>query len=161
MMNTALLLASSIFLLTSCLHGGNATVYAENGSCTEVSATERAATKEKETDRRPARRQEATDALLLQKIANAETPSQILVRKGYVTSYNKDTKCPNWVAWHLTAEHSDGDIPRPSNAFHEDDDVPEPRVQWYDYKGSGYTRGHMCPAGDNNGTKRPCGKPSS
>lgn len=29
-------------------------------------------------------------------------PSQILERLGYITSYNHDTKCPNWVAWHLT-----------------------------------------------------------
>lgn len=35
---------------------------------------------------------------------------QILYRKGYVVSYNKDTKLPNWVAWHLTADHVDGDV---------------------------------------------------
>ena len=28
-------------------------------------------------------------------------------------------------------------------------DVPKPRVNNYDYKGSGWSRGHMCPAGDN------------
>lgn len=28
------------------------------------------------------------------------TPSQILNRIGYTTSYNCNTKCPNWVAWH-------------------------------------------------------------
>ena len=30
---------------------------------------------------------------------------QILRRKGYVVSYNADLRIPNWVAWHLTAEH--------------------------------------------------------
>ena len=30
---------------------------------------------------------------------------QRLYRKGYVVSYNKDTKLPNWVAWRLTADH--------------------------------------------------------
>lgn len=34
--------------------------------------------------------------------------SQILERIGYITSYNHETKCPNWVAWYLTAEHTDG-----------------------------------------------------
>lgn len=34
---------------------------------------------------------------------------QILYRKGYVVSYNKDTKLPNWVAWKLTAEHVNGE----------------------------------------------------
>lgn len=90
-----------------------------------------------------------TDSLLLQRMADSHTPSQILVRKGYVASYNKDTKCPNWVAWRLTRSHADGNVKRPNNAFHADCDVPQPRVQWYDYKGSGYTRGHLCPAGDN------------
>ena len=36
---------------------------------------------------------------------------QILYRKGYTVSYNKDYKIPNWVAWHLTAEHATGSIP--------------------------------------------------
>lgn len=74
---------------------------------------------------------------------------QILYRKGYVTSYNKNTKIPNWVAWHLTASHTDGPIKRPGNAWHEDTDVLLPRATLEDYRGSGWTRGHMCPAGDN------------
>ena len=77
------------------------------------------------------------------------TPEQILVRKGYVVSYNKKTRLPNWVAWRLTAEHTDGPAKRPNNAWHEDTDVPSPRATSSDYKGSGWTRGHMCPAGDN------------
>lgn len=74
---------------------------------------------------------------------------QILYRKAYVVSYNKDYRIPNWVAWHLTREHAYGDIKRPGNAWHEDLDVPTPRASFADYKGSGWTRGHMCPAGDN------------
>ena len=35
-----------------------------------------------------------------------DTSEQILYRKGYTVSYNKDYKIPNWVAWHLTAEHA-------------------------------------------------------
>jgi len=73
---------------------------------------------------------------------------QLLVRKGYITSYNKDTRLPNWVAWHLTAEHTTGPIKR-MNAFHSDPDVPEPKAGLPDYKGSEWVRGHMCPAGDN------------
>lgn len=72
----------------------------------------------------------------------------ILNRSAYTVSYNKDTKCPNWVAWHLTAEHADGDCPR-DNSFYEDEDVPVPRATNDDYRGSGWSRGHMCPAGDN------------
>ena len=73
---------------------------------------------------------------------------QILVRKAYTVSYNKETKCPNWVAWELTSSHADGDLPRDSK-YYEDDEVPLPRATNEDYRGSGWTRGHMCPAGDN------------
>ena len=77
-----------------------------------------------------------------------DTPEQILYRKAYIVSYNKDYKIPNWVAWHLTGEHTYGEVKR-SNAWHEDYDVPTPRASSSDYKGSGWTHGHMCPAGDN------------
>jgi endonuclease G len=77
-----------------------------------------------------------------------KTPEIVLQRKSYVVSYNKQTRCPNWVAWQLTADHTDGELKRMNN-FHEDEDCPRPRATLQDYKGSGWSRGHMCPAGDN------------
>ena len=74
---------------------------------------------------------------------------QILYRKGYIASYNKYTKAPNWVAWHLTKDHLSGTLKRPGNAWHEDSQVPYPKATHNDYKKSGWSRGHMCPAGDN------------
>lgn len=73
---------------------------------------------------------------------------QLIEKSSYIVSYNRDTKCPNWVAWQLTAEHTDGPLKRMNN-FHEEEDVPEPRATLQDYRGSGWSRGHMCPAGDN------------
>ena len=72
----------------------------------------------------------------------------IIKKKAYIVSYNPDTKVPNWVAWHLTVEHTDGPFRRLGN-FHEEMDVPVPRATLEDYRGSGWSRGHMCPAGDN------------
>ncbi len=72
----------------------------------------------------------------------------ILHKSTYIVSYNKDTKLPNWVAWNLTADHTDGPYRRLGN-FYEDDEAPQPRATNEDYKGSGWSRGHMCPAGDN------------
>ena len=77
--------------------------------------------------------------------------SQVLVRLAYTTSYNKYMRCPNWVAWKLTADHTEGPYVRKGYRFHEDMDVPYPRAYYEDYKGSPYgmQRGHMCPAADN------------
>ena len=77
------------------------------------------------------------------------TSEQILYRKGYTTSYNKDNKIPNWVGWHLTANHVTGPYRRPGGAWHEDTQIPTPRATIYDYRDCDWTRGHMCPAGDN------------
>ena len=95
------------------------------------------------------------DSLLLALLpANIDDrPEQILVRTSYIVSYNKEWRIPNWVAWHLTADHVDGDAPR-RNSFREDPDVPEPRANPSDYKGSGWSRGHMCPSGDNKWNPR-------
>jgi len=72
----------------------------------------------------------------------------IISKKAYTASYNQDTKCPNWVAWHLTANRLVG-VNKRSDNYYEDDELPEPRATLYDYRGSGWSRGHMCPAGDN------------
>ena len=74
--------------------------------------------------------------------------STILNRSSYTVSYNPTTRLPNWVMWQLTAEHTDGPLKRLNN-FHEDEDCPLPRATLQDYRGSGWSRGHMCPAGDN------------
>jgi len=76
-------------------------------------------------------------------------PEQILYRTAYVVSYNKETLIPNWVAWRLTAERATGQLKRRGNPFHEDTDVPSPRANNNDYRGSGWSRGHMYPAGDS------------
>ena len=75
-------------------------------------------------------------------------PEQILKRSAYIVSYNKNLKCPNWVYWYLSSNHTDGPYAR-SNDYREDNDVPAPRATNDDYKGSSWSRGHMCPAGDN------------
>ena len=88
------------------------------------------------------------DESIMMPAALKDRPETILRRKSYVVSYNKETLQPNWVAWHLTAAHADGPTER-SSAFREDKEVPEPRATLEDYKKSGWSRGHMCPAGDN------------
>lgn len=85
--------------------------------------------------------------ILIPSIINSET-SQLLRRKSYFALYNKETRCPIWVAWRLCASQIEGKIPR-DNTYYEDEEVPKPRASNNDYKGSGWSHGHMCPAADN------------
>lgn len=77
------------------------------------------------------------------------TPEQVLHKTNYTVSFNKKTNIPNWVAWSIT---SDELIERESrsNNFQPDPELPShSAVTTEDYTGSGYDRGHMCPAADN------------
>ncbi len=78
-------------------------------------------------------------------------PEQILRRVGYTTSYNNQTKNANWVAWHLTAEHTEGAWKRNGIPYMVDDEVKGARQEledWYDLDME-LDHGHLCPAGDN------------
>lgn len=67
---------------------------------------------------------------------------------GYCLSYDTINHTPFWVAWELTREESKGRLDR-ADQFLEDPSVPARHaVRPGAYSGSGYSRGHMCPAGD-------------
>ena len=72
---------------------------------------------------------------------------QRLDRKGYALCYDSDKGTPQWVAWELTREETRGKLER-TDWFEADEDVKGKRVEYNDYSGSGYDRGHMAPAGD-------------
>lgn len=88
---------------------------------------------------------------------NLEIPSKlkdrsekILRRSNYTVSYNRNWNLPNWVAWELNKNETKGKNNR-NDEFTSDPDLPKAnQVEPWDYSGSGYDRGHMCPAGDNH-----------
>lgn len=68
---------------------------------------------------------------------------------GYSVSYNPQLYIPNWVAWELNEEKLVERESR-SNKFLPNPKLPSSKAVTTDeYKGSGWDRGHMCPAADN------------
>ena len=76
-------------------------------------------------------------------------PNDEVIHHSYYTlSYNEDHEQANWVAYKLTSEMiQNGSYNRTDN-FRPDYKVKNQSSQLSDYKGSGYDRGHLCPAGD-------------
>lgn len=72
----------------------------------------------------------------------------LLNHTAYTINYNPKTLVPNWVAYELTAEETDGPWTRKGLNFIPDPDYDGIQADHSDYKGSGYSRGHLAPAGD-------------
>lgn len=102
-------------------------------------------------DKRPSRPEAApADLTAMLPAPRRDLPEQRLTRKAYIASFNNRTLMPNWVAWKLTRQHTNGSQKRGQVKFEEDREVaPQHRVSTFDYNRSGFDRGHLCPAGDN------------
>lgn len=79
----------------------------------------------------------------------------------YDSYYSLDHHCPLVVIWFSEASHfleakkvktshNFGSRKVKSHHFRADAQLPPPRVKSTDYRGTGYVRGHLCPAGDYN-----------
>lgn len=75
---------------------------------------------------------------------------QVIEHTGYVVSYNTSLNIANYVAWTLTKDRLAPVVSRKVARFERDPQLPKANaVEYYDYKESGYDRGHLCPAADN------------
>ena len=72
----------------------------------------------------------------------------IIEYNGYIVKYDEEAHIPAWVAYELTAEEANGTIGRSGKNFRPDDRVKVVQADNYDYRGTGWSRGHMAPAGD-------------
>lgn len=73
---------------------------------------------------------------------------QIINREGYALGYSRKHRQPLWVAYRITKDEAESQkVGRKIATFYEDLEVPD-SATLADYKGSGYDRGHLAPAGD-------------
>jgi endonuclease G, mitochondrial len=89
------------------------------------------------------------------KAAPEQRENYLIARPQYVLSYNAETRRPNWVSWCLRRS----DIGKAERGpFEQDPLLPKgfSRVTSHVYDGSGFDRGHMCPAKDRSATQKDC-----
>jgi endonuclease G len=75
------------------------------------------------------------------------TTGVVVAHKYFTLSYSEANEQAEWVAYELSKDHlSKNNFNRPD--FVEDRQIASKSAHWRSYKGSGYDRGHLCPAGD-------------
>jgi len=76
---------------------------------------------------------------------------QIIHHSNYTLNYSEQHEQAKWVAYSLTSSQVYGSVDR-TNDFRIDPKVKTGSASLPDYKGSGYDRGHLAPAGDMKST---------
>jgi len=80
------------------------------------------------------------------------TTQEVVHHQGYSLSYSEPHEQAEWVAYELKASDlSSNNFDRPY--FEIDYTVKTQAASWRNYKNSGYDRGHLCPAGDRQGSQ--------
>lgn len=83
----------------------------------------------------------------------SSTTGDIVEHSYYTLSYNEPYEQAEWVAYSLDKKDLTSDD-RKRPYFIEDPKVKTKSADWRNYKGSGYDRGHLCPAGDRRFSKQ-------
>lgn len=76
-----------------------------------------------------------------------EPEGALILNTHYCLDFNIEHKQPNWVYYMLTGTHIAGSTPR-SSSFRDCREGDVKSASQADYRGSGYDRGHLCPAAD-------------
>ncbi len=82
-----------------------------------------------------------------QELLPTSTTGQIVRHTYYTLSYSEKNEQAEWVYYELTPALIRGKQSR-TDDYRPDSSVSTISAQLEDYRGSGYDRGHLCPAGD-------------
>lgn len=80
-------------------------------------------------------------------------PFYYVKHKSYEVYYDMVNHSPAVVVYSLELSDFAGNCKLSGQHFKQDTKLPRPRVKDDDFKGSGYVRGHLCPAGDRDSNK--------
>ena len=83
----------------------------------------------------------------LLELPSTQPADSILAYTGFSVSYNSDQLIPKWVAYELTAEELDGNVPR-ARSFSMDVGYKGRQAMREDYSNTGWDKGHMAPSAD-------------
>ncbi|MEM9077412.1 MAG: DNA/RNA non-specific endonuclease [Bacteroidota bacterium] len=95
----------------------------------------------------PKKEEEKSSKVVARDLLPSSTYGSIVQHEYYILSYSEPHEQAEWVAYPLERKHlTDDDRKRPY--FIEDPKVKSKSADWRNYRGSGYDRGHLVPAGD-------------
>lgn len=84
----------------------------------------------------------------------SSTSGEIVKKECYALSYVEEFEQAEWVAYELTKESIQAPNVKRTGDFRRDNAISGGSADREDYRGSGYDRGHMTPAGDMAFSKR-------
>lgn len=83
-----------------------------------------------------------------------ESDFPVIQHSTFTLAYDEDHEQAKWVAYVLTREELDRKYVDRTDWYEKDEAVPTGSAEFYDYKESGYTKGHLLPSADRAWNKK-------